>query len=72
VLIEKIVSPSIGVCAGLSDFAIPSCAIIANRFKLARLKGASVATTPITVLLEMSLKVSATPIEVGNLFDLIT
>ena len=36
---------------GFTDLAIPSCAIIASLFKLFLLSGASVAMTPITVLL---------------------
>ena len=58
-------SPSIGVCAGLKDLAIPSCAIIANLFKFVRVKGASVATTLITVLLDISVKVFGFPSEGG-------
>ena len=46
----NIVSPSWGVCAGLTASAIPSCATVARRFACAFVNLRFVATTPMVVL----------------------
>ena len=46
----KMVSPSIGACAGSTARASPSCAMIASRLACGLVSAASVATSPIVVL----------------------